>query len=48
MTRTEDLTVTMTQDDGTRTYECGPDSCGYDGDTYCQNCGYAADEDGRA
>jgi hypothetical protein len=45
MTRTTDLTETMIQDDGVRTYECDPDSCGYDGDTYCQNCGSAADED---
>lgn len=36
-------TETMTDDDGT-TYQCGPTACGYQGATYCQNCGYAVGE----
>jgi hypothetical protein len=30
----------MVQDDGVRVYVCNSTDCGYDGDTYCQNCGY--------
>jgi hypothetical protein len=34
----------MYQDDGARKYVCGNGVCGYDGDKYCQNCGFAKDE----
>lgn len=44
MSTTETETRTMFQDGSTDTYECGPRSCDYTGDTYCQECGYGADE----
>jgi hypothetical protein len=37
-------TEPMLQDDGKREYECTPLECGYDGDQYCQRCGYAKGE----
>lgn len=33
----------MVDDDGSE-YTCGPDACGYTGDSHCQNCGYARNE----
>lgn len=35
-------TEILYREDGAGTYECGPDACNYDGETYCANCGYPA------
>jgi hypothetical protein len=34
----------LKQDDGERDYTCSKYGCNYDGDTYCQNCGFAKGE----
>ena len=41
---TASLTEVLTQDGSAETYTCSPFHCGYAGDQYCQNCGYAAGE----
>ena len=34
----------MLQDNSLAKYDCGPQGCGYEGNTYCQNCGYCKGE----